>query len=101
MDLEQLKKEILILQDQAITNPESHFSDFMLEEFEDQISEEDHLHLIEDYDWYLYWIELCKEWLDLIPPLLEVYPNNEETFANLKADFLRFPQGCLFLTSLN
>ena len=66
MNLEQFRKDINILKDKVITNPDLHFHKFLSEEYYDQKHEYDHLFPIDSLDRYNYWFSRCEDWLEYI-----------------------------------
>jgi len=82
MDLDFLTQRIEALKHKVITDPQLLFNDFLIEDFNDQLNEDGYLYLIDDYDWYLYWINCGKDINDLLESSLNNPPEGYPDILN-------------------
>jgi len=78
MDAESLKKEIAELEEKVFTNVDYHFNIHILEDYED-IAGFQFFYLIDDHDWYLYWLYIEKDLLSLLEFLIPAPGLMDET----------------------
>ncbi len=71
MDAERLKKEIADLEEKVITKIDYHFNWYIMIDYS-EIPDFHYLYLIDDYDWYLYWIDVERDILGLLDYLIPV-----------------------------
>jgi hypothetical protein len=69
MDKEKLKKDIADLEEKVITKIDYHFNWYIMIDYS-EIPDFHYLYLIDDYDWYLYWIDVERDILSLLDYLI-------------------------------
>jgi len=71
MDKEKLKQDIADLEEKVITKIDYHFNWYIMIDYS-EIPDFHYLYLIDDYDWYLYWIDVERDILGLLDYLIPV-----------------------------
>lgn len=85
MDINNIYEKINLIELKCLTEKEKHFSEFVATDYIEmmlifqQPSSQEHLYIIDDYDWYLYFLDVARDLNEIITLIIsnELFKNSE------------------------